>query len=67
MRKLWLTLAMTLPTLSGCETRVSVTDWCLNDRWHCASRQDTAATIDQITIHNAGYEKACPKQPHTCK
>lgn len=67
MPKLLLMLATTLPILSGCANKAFVTDWCLNDKWQCASRQDTPGTIDQITWHNAGYEKACPKQPHACK
>ena len=62
-------LVLTLLTCSGCASKVSVTshDWCLNDRWMCASRADTESTIDQITNHNAGYGAACPKQPHVCK
>lgn len=67
--KLLTTLALILPILSGCAGKVSVTnhDWCLNDRWICASHQDTPATQDQVTDHNAGYGAACPKQPHVCK
>lgn len=67
--KPWLMLAMILPICSACTTRVVVTekDWCLNDKWICWNDQDASRTIKQVDDHNAGYEKACPKQPHVCK
>lgn len=62
-------LALMSLTLSGCADKVSATshDWCLNDRWMCASHADTQATVAQIVSHNAGYGAACPKQPQACK
>lgn len=60
-------LAVILPILSGCKTQVIATDWCLNDRWICASHADTTETLMEIVTHNAGYAAACPAQPHVCK
>ncbi len=65
--KLSTMLALTLLSLTACGSAPSgIKNWCLEDKWMCASRHDTEETIRQVTEHNVGYAVACPKQPQTC-